>query len=86
MVLLAPRLMGVSTLDAAVMGAVAFAVYKGFMAVLDRNVIATAASIAVAMAVYGVLLIRLRAIDETELRTMPGGTRLLGLARKFHLF
>ena len=68
------------------MGAVAFAVYKGFMAVLDRNVIATAASIAVAMAVYGVLLIRLRAIDETELRTMPGGTRLLGLARKFHLF
>ena len=55
------------------------------MAVLDRNVIATAASIAVAMAVYGVLLIRLRAIDETELRTMPGGTRILGLARKFHL-
>ena len=69
----------------AVMGAVAFAVYKGFMAVLDRNVIATAASIAVAMAVYGVLLIRLRAIDETELRTMPRGSSILCLARKFHL-
>ena len=68
----------------AVMGAAAFGVYRAAYSVFG-NLISTGISVLVAVAVYFVLLILLKGVDTQELRSMPGGTRLSGLARKLHL-
>ena len=68
----------------AVMGAAAFGVYRAAYSVFG-NLISTGISVFVAMLVYFVLLILLKGVDAQELRSMPGGTRLSGLARKLHL-
>ena len=52
---------------------------------LKSNAIYTILSIFVAIAVYGVLLIKLKGMDADELRQMPGGTRLLPVLRKLRL-
>ena len=68
----------------AVMGAAAFGVYRASYSIFG-NLISTGISVLVAVAVYFVLLILLKGVDAQELRSMPGGTRLSGLARKLHL-
>ena len=68
----------------AVMGAAAFGVYRAAYSIFG-NLISTEISVLVAVAVYFVLLILLKGVDAQELRSMPGGTRLSGLARKLHL-
>ena len=68
----------------AVMGAAAFGVYRAAYNIFG-NLISTGISVLVAVAVYFVLLILLKGVDAQELRSMPGGTRLSGLARKLHL-
>jgi len=75
----------IPTISAAIMGGCTFGVYKLFYMVLKSNALATIVSIFVAIAVYGVLLIKLRCLDEDEMRQMPGGTRLLGIFKKVHL-
>ncbi len=72
-------------ISAAIMGGCTFGVYKLIFMVIKSNVIATILSIVVAVGVYGVLLIKLKCMDEEELRQMPGGTRLLGVLKKVHL-
>ncbi len=72
-------------ISAAVMGACTFGVYKLIYSVVKSNAAATILSIFVAVAVYGVLLIKLKCMDEEELRQMPGGTRLLGVLKKVRL-
>ena len=42
-------------------------------------------SVAVAIVVYALLLVRVRAVDEDELRGMPGGRKLAGLLVRLHL-
>ena len=68
----------------AVMGAAAFGVYRAAYSIFG-NLISTWISVLVAVAIYFVLLILLKGVDAQELRSMPGGTRLSGLARKLHL-
>ncbi len=68
----------------AIMGAAAFGVYRAAYSIFG-NLISTGISVLVAVAVYFVLLILLKGVDAQELRSMPGGTRLSGLARKLHL-
>ena len=68
----------------AVMGTAAFGVYRAAYSIFG-NLISTGISVLVAVAVYFVLLILLKGVDAQELRSMPGGTRLSGLARKLHL-
>ena len=75
----------IPTVSAAFMGIATFGVYKGIYAVLKSNAISTILSIFVAVAVYGVLLIKLKGMDADELRQMPGGTRLLPILKKLHL-
>ena len=70
---------------AAIMGVAAFLTYRVVTMVIKSNLLGTVVSVSVAVAVYGVLLIRLRGIEEQELKSMPGGTRLFGLCRKLHL-
>ena len=81
------------TVCALIMGAAAWGVYRGiifvFPALLHHGRIGMAfvvlPSVAAAIAVYGVLLIRLKAVDEEELKEMPMGTRLVGLCKKAKL-
>ncbi|RGZ01489.1 polysaccharide biosynthesis protein [Clostridium sp. AM58-1XD] len=70
---------------ALLMGAASYGTYHGVFAVCRKNAVGTLAAILVAVAVYGVLLIKLHCIDERELKKMPGGTRLFQIARKLHL-
>ncbi len=67
-----------------VMGGAARGTYEVCFKALG-NGFSTGAAILAAVAVYFVLLIRLKGVDAQELRKMPGGTRLLGLARKLRL-
>lgn len=75
----------IPTASAAVMGICTFAVYKLIHMAVKSNAVSTLVSIAAAVLVYGVLLIKLKCLTEEELRQMPGGTRLLGLFRKLRL-
>lgn len=73
------------TIAAAFMGAAAFVTYKVVYLMIKHNVIGTIAAIIVAVAVYGILLIKLHCVEENELITMPGGRKILQLARKLRL-
>lgn len=80
-------------LCSAVMGAAAFGVYAGIHSLLPDSMAAgrlglmTALfpAIAAAMAIYGILLLRFGGFSNKELKEMPMGTRILGLARKLHI-
>lgn len=75
----------IPAVSAAVMGAAAYGTYRAVTLVIKSNLVGTAVSVLVAVAVYGVLLIRLHGIEASELTSMPGGTKLLRLCRKLHL-
>lgn len=75
----------IPTVASAVMGVCTFVVYKLIYMGVKSNAISTVLSICVAVAVYGILLIKLGCLTEEELREMPAGTRLLGVFRKLHL-
>jgi len=72
-------------LASGVMGAAAYGTYFLVHLALKRNVFSVLAAIAVAVVVYGVLLLKLRCVDESELLSIPGGKKLVRIARKFHL-
>lgn len=70
---------------AAFMGAAAFGVYKIVILIIKSNLIGTILAVITAVAVYGILLIKLRCIDEEELYTMPGGTKIIRISKKLRL-
>ena len=75
------------------MGAAAYGVYRGLLAALPwaarsgrlGMAVLVVPSVAVAMAVYGLLLVRLGAVNEEELREMPMGTRLTRIFKRLRL-
>ena len=75
------------------MGAAAYGVYRGLAAVFPAGMLRgrlgmallVVPSVAAAMAVYGVLLVKLGAVNEEELKEMPMGTRLARLFKKLRL-
>lgn len=70
---------------AAVMGIAAILAYRGIYALISSNALAMLVSVPLAMAVYGALIMVLRAVTEEELRDMPLGGRLIRVGRMFHL-
>lgn len=66
------------------MGAAAFGVQKSLHALLG-NSISTVAAIAVAVLVYGILLLKLRCVTRREIQAMPGGKKLAQVLRRAHL-
>lgn len=72
-------------LASAAMGAVAYGVYHGIYFLFPHNAVCTVIAIVLAVAVYGVLLLKLRCIDEVELHSMPKGAALVRIAHKLHL-
>ena len=75
----------IPTISAAVMGICTFGVYQLLYKATKMNAVATLISICAAVAVYGVLLIKLKGMDDADLRQMPGGTKLLPILRKLRL-
>ena len=75
------------------MGTAAWSIYKGLVflcpALLSGGRLGMAVlvfpPVAVSMAVYGVLLVKLKAINEKELKEMPMGTRLVRLCKRVRL-
>lgn len=70
---------------AAVMGAVAFGVYQGLYYLIKINIIALFAAIGIACVIYFVLIIKLGAVTESELKSMPKGHMLVKIAKKAKL-
>lgn len=70
---------------ALIMGAAALAAYHGIHALIPSNMLALLVSVPVAMIVYGVLIILLKAVTEEELPEMPFGRKILRLCKKVHL-
>jgi stage V sporulation protein B len=67
------------------MGVVVWLCYKLVFAITSSNAIGTILSIVVGMFVYFVLMILMRGITESELRTLPKGVVLIQIAKKLHL-
>ena len=70
---------------AAVMGIAAFGVYHGLYYFIKINILALGVAIGVACMVYFVLIIKIGAVTESELKSMPKGHLLVKAAKKLRL-
>ena len=75
----------IPVIASAVMGISAFGSYQLAHLAVKSNAISTLLAMMIAVIIYGVLLIKLGALSAAELKTMPGGTKLLRVFRKLHL-
>ena len=66
-----------------IMGVCAFASYKLLFLMTASNDISTILAIAIAVAVYGVLILGLKAITKEEIAKLPKGDKLVGILDKF---
>lgn len=73
------------TLASGVMGAAAYGAYFLIHLILKSNFLGVLVAIMVSGGVYSVLLLKLRCVDEKELIGLPGGAKIVNIARKFHL-
>lgn len=67
------------------MGAVAYGVYEGVYYLIKLNRISLVIALGVALVVYFVLVIRMGAVNEAELKAFPKGAMLVHIAKKMHL-
>jgi len=72
-------------LAAALMGGVAFGVYKGIYLLLPINTIALIIAMVFAVFVYFAGVMLFGAVDEEELKSIPKGRGIAKLAKKMHL-
>lgn len=72
-------------ISAIIMGGIAWGVYHGLYLLCKINVLCLAIAISIAAPIYFVLLIKLRAVNEEELRNMPKGGILIKAAKKLRL-
>ncbi len=67
------------------MGAAAFGIYHGIYYFVPISRIALLPAIAIAAAVYFILIIKLGVVNESELKAFPKGYMLVAIAKKMHL-
>lgn len=67
------------------MGAVAFVTYHGIYYFVQISRIALLPAIAIAAAVYFILIIKLGVVNESELKAFPKGHMMVAVAKKMHL-
>lgn len=72
-------------LAALLMGIGAVVIYKAVFAVISSNSMALLISVPIAMLIYGLLIILLKAVTAEELPDMPFGRKLLRLCKKLRL-
>ncbi len=70
-------------ISTAVMGAAAFLSYKGLMLILKSNAICCLLAIAIAVVVYGVMVLITGTISLEEIERLPKGDKLARLVKKF---
>lgn len=75
----------VPLLSSAVMGGVAYGVHLGLFTLTKSNTIATLAACALAVPVYGIVLLLLKGIKEKELLGLPKGAVMVAIAKKLRL-
>jgi stage V sporulation protein B len=73
------------TFASVLMGGAAYGIHFIIHSTLKSNLLGVLVAIIVAAGVYGVLLLKLRCVDEKELTSLPGGGKIVNIARKFHL-
>ena len=73
-------------ISAAVMGAVAVVCYKLIYAGTGSNGISTVISILAAIAVYGIMILKTKAVTREEVSNMPMGTKLVRICDKLKLW
>lgn len=67
------------------MGAAAYGVYEGVYYLIKLNRISLIIALGVAVVVYFLLVIRMGAVNEAELKAFPKGAMLVHIAKKMHL-
>ena len=72
-------------ISAIIMGGVTYLVFKGFVLLTGSSAIACIVSIFFAVAIYSVMLLFTKAIDEEQLHAMPKGYLLIKVFKKFRL-
>ncbi len=68
-----------------IMGAAAYGIYKGLMAVVKNNAVSTLAACVCAVLVYGITLLLLKGLREEEILGFPKGYLLVKIAKKLRL-
>ena len=69
-----------------VMGVIVLGAYHGLMALVGSNTLATLVGIAVGVVVYGLMVIKTKAINREELIAFPMGGRLAGICDRLKLW
>ena len=69
-----------------VMGALVLVVYKLLFMLAGSNLIATAVSILAGVVVYGLLILKTKAIERDELMTISMGRKLAAICDKLKLW
>lgn len=73
-------------ISSAVMGIVAVAVYRGMYFVLGSNGLAAVIAILLAIVVYGLMILRTKAVTRDEVINMPKGNKLVSICDKLKLW
>lgn len=79
------RMAGSAVVASAIMGAIAFFVYKGCIYLIRSNTISTFIAIIIAVIVYGLVMILTRGVTEEELYLFPKGDALVRFLYRIHL-
>lgn len=72
-------------LASAIMGAAAFGIHRGLMAVTGSSTFSTLLACAAAVLIYSIALLLLKGLTEEELLSFPKGRTLVAIVRKLHL-
>ncbi|MBR1572615.1 MAG: polysaccharide biosynthesis protein [Lachnospiraceae bacterium] len=75
----------IPAISSIIMGISVYIIYKLCYTLLHSNAVSTIISIVVGVAVYGILLLKMKGLTENELMRMPKGNLIVSLCRKFHL-
>lgn len=75
----------IPAISSLVMGVSVYVIYKLCYTLLHSNAVSTILSIVVGVAVYGILLLKMKGLTENELMRMPKGNLIVSLCEKFHL-
>ena len=75
----------IPALCSAIMGLVAYFVYKGMYTLVKNNTLSFLAAFVLAVLVYAVTLLVFKGLTEEEILKFPKGALLVKLAKKLHL-
>ncbi|MCC2253492.1 polysaccharide biosynthesis protein [Ruminococcus sp. CLA-AA-H200] len=68
-----------------IMGIITYAVHFGLDRLIGGRVIPTVVAILIAMAVYVVLILKMGAVSDDDVESLPMGARILRVCRRLHL-